>query len=32
MYGEELTRFAGGARPITDATAAASPPPPGDVF
>jgi spermidine synthase len=32
VYGEELTRFAAGARPVTDATARPSPPPPGGVF
>ncbi len=32
VYGEELTRFAGGAPPVTDATARPSPAPPGDVF
>lgn len=32
LYGEELTRFAGGAIPVTDATATPSPPPPDGVF
>lgn len=32
MYGEELTRFAAGAPPVTDATARPSPSPPDSVF
>jgi spermidine synthase len=32
LYGEELRRFGGGARPLTDKTARPSPPPPRDVF
>jgi hypothetical protein len=32
LYGEELTRFTGGAVPVTDATATPSPPPPDGVF
>ncbi len=32
MYGEELTRFTGGAPPVTDAKAKPSPAPPGDIF
>jgi spermidine synthase len=32
VYGEELTRFTGGAPPVTDATARPSPEPPGDIF
>jgi SAM-dependent methyltransferase len=32
VYGEELTRFTGGAPPVTDATAGPSPAPPGDIF
>ena len=32
VHGEELARFAAGAKPITDARAAPSPAPPPDVF
>jgi spermidine synthase len=32
MHGPELARFAAGARPVTDATAAGSPSPPGTLF
>jgi hypothetical protein len=32
MYGDELMRFAGGAPPVTDATARPSPRPPDGVF
>lgn len=32
VYGEELTRFAAGAAPATDATARPSPPPPKGIF
>ena len=32
VHGEDLDRFAGGARPVTDATAEDSPPPPRDLF
>jgi hypothetical protein len=32
VHGDELTRFTGGARPVTDATAHPSPPPPDGVF
>ncbi|GLY78819.1 spermidine synthase [Actinoallomurus iriomotensis] len=32
VYGKELTRFASGAAPVTDATARPSPPPPEGVF
>jgi spermidine synthase len=32
LHGDELTRFTGGARPVTDATAHPSPPPPDGVF
>lgn len=32
VHGEELTRFAAGARPVTDATARPSPAPPNGVF
>jgi hypothetical protein len=32
MHGEELTRFAGGAPPVTDANANPSPPPPAGLF
>lgn len=32
LYGEELTRFAAGATPVTDATAGPSPAPPEDIF
>jgi Spermine/spermidine synthase domain len=32
VAGEELVRFAAGARPVTDARAADSPPPPHDIF
>jgi spermidine synthase len=32
VAGEELSRFAAGARPVTDATATDSPPPPRDLF
>ena len=32
VHGEELTRFTGGAPPVTDATAQPSPRPPDGVF
>ena len=32
VHGAGLTRFAAGARPVTDATARPSPAPPGDLF
>jgi hypothetical protein len=32
LHGSDLDRFAGGARPITDATAELSPQPPPDAF
>jgi hypothetical protein len=32
LHGQELTRFAAGAPPVTDATARPSPAPPGDIF
>jgi hypothetical protein len=32
LHGDELTKFTGGARPVTDATAHPSPPPPDGVF
>jgi spermidine synthase len=32
LYGEELTRFAAGAKPVTDADASPSPAPPRDAF
>lgn len=32
LYGEELTRFAAGTPPVTDATARPSPPPPDGIF
>jgi hypothetical protein len=32
LHGDELTRFTAGARPVTDATAHPSPPPPDGVF
>jgi Spermine/spermidine synthase domain len=32
LHGEELTKFTAGARPVTDATARPSPPPPDGVF
>jgi hypothetical protein len=32
LYGEELRRFGGGARPLTDRTARPSPAPPRDMF
>ena len=32
LYNEDLTRFAGGAKPVTDANASPSPEPPADAF
>jgi spermidine synthase len=32
LYGEDLTRFAAGAKPVTDANASPSPAPPADAF
>jgi hypothetical protein len=32
LYGEDLTRFAAGAKPVTDANASPSPEPPADAF